>query len=84
MERGGQCGGGNALSRPIGKLLVGLVAEVVLRIATVPLGIVGHTVVEGTYRNASGRTILCAVDTHVSSAVVAKFTHLFGCSCCSP
>jgi nucleotide-binding universal stress UspA family protein len=58
---------------PIGKLLVGPVAEAVLRNADVPVAMVGPEVVEGTYRNAAARTILCSVDTHASSRVVAKF-----------
>src|ERR1700739_4538482 len=36
---------------PIGKLLVGSVAEAVLRTATIPVCIVGPDVVDGTYRN---------------------------------
>src|SRR6516225_7848703 len=46
---------------PIGKLLVGSVAEAVLRIASVPVCIVGPDVVDGTYRNFATRTILCAL-----------------------
>jgi nucleotide-binding universal stress UspA family protein len=42
---------------PIGKLLVGSVAEAVLRTAKVPVFIVGPDVVEGTYRKFATRTI---------------------------
>ncbi len=58
---------------PIGKLLVGSVAEEVLRNSPVPVNIVGPNVVEGAYRHFSARTILCSVDTHESSHVVARF-----------
>ena len=58
---------------PIGKLLVGSVAEAVLRTATVPVYIVGPEVVDGTYRKFATRTILCAVSMHEASHVVAAF-----------
>jgi len=58
---------------PIGKLLVGSVAEAVLRNATVPVFIVGPEVVEGTYRNFATRTILCAVSLLETSTMVAEF-----------
>jgi nucleotide-binding universal stress UspA family protein len=58
---------------PIGKLLVGSVAEAVLRTAMVPVFIVGPDVVDGSYRNFATRTILCAVSLHESSYVVAIF-----------
>jgi nucleotide-binding universal stress UspA family protein len=58
---------------PIGKLLVGSVAEAVLRTAVVPVYIVGPEVVEGTYRNYATRTILCAVSLHEVSSTVAAF-----------
>jgi len=58
---------------PIGKLLVGSVAEAVLRTAMVPVYIVGPEVVEGTYRNFATRTILCAVSLHEASSTVAGF-----------
>jgi nucleotide-binding universal stress UspA family protein len=58
---------------PIGKLLVGSVAEEVLRNSPVPVDIVGPNVVEGAYRHFSARTILCSVSTHESSRVVAQF-----------
>jgi len=58
---------------PIGKLLVGSVAEAVLRSAKVPVCIIGPEVVDGKYRNFETRTILCGVSLHESSRVVAAF-----------
>ena len=58
---------------PVGKLLVGSVAEAVLRNACVPVSIVGPYVVEGAYRRFSTRTILCSVGAQESSGVVAGF-----------
>jgi len=58
---------------PIGKLLVGSVAEAVLRTATSPVFIVGPEVVDGAYRNFATRTILCAVSLHEASPVIASF-----------
>jgi nucleotide-binding universal stress UspA family protein len=58
---------------PIGKLLVGSVAEAVLRTANVPVLIVGPEVIEGAYRNFATRTILSAVSLIDSSFVVATF-----------
>jgi nucleotide-binding universal stress UspA family protein len=58
---------------PIGKLLVGSVAEAVLRTSTVPVFIVGPDVVDGAYRNFATRTILCAVSMLDTSFVVAGF-----------
>jgi nucleotide-binding universal stress UspA family protein len=58
---------------PIGKLLVGSVAEAVLRNASVPVCIVGPDVVDGAYRNFATRTILCAVSMQDASHVVASF-----------
>jgi nucleotide-binding universal stress UspA family protein len=58
---------------PIGKLLVGSVAEAVLRTASLPVLIVGPDVVEGTYRNFATKTILCAVSMLDTSLVVAGF-----------
>jgi nucleotide-binding universal stress UspA family protein len=58
---------------PIGKLLVGSVAEAVLRRATVPVCIVGPEVVDGSYRNFATRTILCAASLQQASTVVAAF-----------
>jgi nucleotide-binding universal stress UspA family protein len=59
---------------PIGKLLVGSVAEAVLRTATLPVYIIGPEVVDGSYRNFATRTILCAISLHEASAVVAAFS----------
>ncbi len=58
---------------PIGKLLVGSVAEAVLRTSSVPVCIVGPDVVDGTYRNFATKTILCAVSLQEASYVVASF-----------
>jgi len=58
---------------PIGKLLVGSVAEAVLRIAAVPVCIVGPDVVDGTYRNFATKTVLCALSLMDTSYVVAGF-----------
>ena len=58
---------------PIGKLLVGSVAEAVLRTARVPVYIVGPEVVSGDYRKFATRTILCAVSLQEASHVVAGF-----------
>jgi nucleotide-binding universal stress UspA family protein len=58
---------------PIGKLLVGSVAEAVLRSAHVPVFTIGPEVVDGAYRNFATRTILCAVNSIESSYVVASF-----------
>jgi nucleotide-binding universal stress UspA family protein len=60
-------------SGPVGKLLVGSVAEAVLRNANVPVCIVGPNVVEGTYRNPVTRKILCEVSKPEASKVVARF-----------
>ncbi len=58
---------------PIGKLLVGSVAEEVLRNSPVPVDIVGPNVIEGAYRHFSARTILCSVGAYESSRVVVQF-----------
>ena len=58
---------------PIGKLLVGSVAEAVLRTAQAPVCIIGPKVVSGKYRNFATRTILCAVSLHASSHTVVNF-----------
>jgi nucleotide-binding universal stress UspA family protein len=57
----------------IGKLLVGSVAEAVLRRADTPVYIVGPAVMSGAFRNYATRTILCAVSLQEVSAVVARF-----------
>lgn len=58
---------------PIGKLLVGSVAEAVLRTAREPVYIVGPEVVDGNYRKYATQTILCAVSLQEASHVVAEF-----------
>jgi len=58
---------------PIGKLLVGSVAEAVLRTSIVPVMIVGPDVVDGGLRNFETKTILCAVSMLDTSRVVATF-----------
>jgi len=58
---------------PIGKLLVGSVAEAVLPTAAVPVCIVGPEVVDGSYRNFATRTILCALSMLDTSHVVTAF-----------
>jgi len=58
---------------PIGKILVGSVAEAVLRSANVPAFIIGPDVVDGAFRNFATRTILSAVSLVESSFVVASF-----------
>jgi nucleotide-binding universal stress UspA family protein len=58
---------------PIGKLLVGSVAEAVLRTAASPVYVIGPEVVDGSYRNFATRAILCAVSLHETSTVVAGF-----------
>jgi len=58
---------------PIGKLLVGSVAEAVLRTAKLPVFIVGPNVVDGAYRNYAVRTVLCAASLHEATKVVVAF-----------
>jgi nucleotide-binding universal stress UspA family protein len=58
---------------PIGKLLVGSVAEAVLRTSPVPVCIVGPDTVDGTYRKFATRTILCALSLQEASSLVADF-----------
>jgi len=58
---------------PIGKLLVGSVAEAGLRTSKIPVCIVGPDVVDGAYRKYATRTILCAVSMQEASHVVAGF-----------
>lgn len=58
---------------PIGKLLVGSVAEAVLRTAGLPVYIVGPQVVDGSYRNFATKVILCALSLLDTSHVVAAF-----------
>jgi nucleotide-binding universal stress UspA family protein len=57
---------------PIGKMLVGSVAEAVLRTARVPVYIVGPDAADARYRNYETHTILCAASmSETSYAVVA-------------
>jgi nucleotide-binding universal stress UspA family protein len=58
---------------PVGKLLVGSVAETVLRSANTPVCIVGPHVVEGSYRNRGTRKVLCDVGKEEAGRVVANF-----------
>lgn len=58
---------------PIGKLLVGSVAEAVLRSAKVPVFIIGPDVVDGAFRNFATRNILCAASLQEASAMVVAF-----------
>lgn len=58
---------------PVGKLLVGSVAEAVLRSARIPVCIIGPDVVDGKYRNYATSTVLCAVSLNESSDMVARF-----------
>lgn len=58
---------------PIGKLLVGSVAETILRKSSVPVTIVGPYARSGTYRDFLTRTILCNVSSHPSSGTVVQF-----------
>ncbi len=58
---------------PIGKLLVGSVAEAVLRTAKLPVFIVGPDVVDASYRNFATHSILCAASLHESCKVVVAF-----------
>jgi nucleotide-binding universal stress UspA family protein len=57
----------------VGKLLVGSVAEAVLRTARTPVCVIGPKVVSGKYRNFATRTILCGVSLHESSPAVVQF-----------
>ena len=58
---------------PIGKLLVGSVAEAVLRTASVPVCILGPEVVDRSEQNYTVRTILCAISLQEASSIVATF-----------
>ncbi len=58
---------------PIGKLLVGSVAEAVLRRSATPVYIVGPEVAVPVSHDFRTRTVLCAVSMHPSSGVVAEF-----------
>ena len=58
---------------PIGKLLVGSVAEAVLRSSPVPVFIVGPEVTDGAERNFATKTVLCAVRLLDTCVVVTSF-----------
>lgn len=58
---------------PVGKILVGSVAEAVLRNSAVPVYIIGPNVVDGKLRHYSTKTILCAVSMMEGSQIVARF-----------
>ncbi len=58
---------------PIGKLLVGSVAETVLRTARIPVCIVGPDAVDGASRGYATKTVLCAVSMNETSETVAAF-----------
>ncbi len=58
---------------PITKLLVGSVAEAVLRTAPVPVCIVGPDVVDASYRKYATKTILCALSMLDASLIVSTF-----------
>lgn len=58
---------------PIGRFLIGSVAERVLRTAEVPVGIVGPFVNEDNCRNCATRIILCSLDAHGHRHAVAAF-----------
>src|SRR3569833_248039 len=57
---------------PIGKLLVGSVAEAVLRTANVPVCVIGPEVVDGAYRNYATCSFFCVVCLFESCFVVAS------------
>ena len=58
---------------PIGKLLLGSVAEAVVRTSPIPVYTVGPEVVDGAFRNYETRTILCCLSMHETSVPVATF-----------
>lgn len=58
---------------PIGKMLVGSVAEAVVRTACVPVCVIGPDVADARYRNYETAAILCAVSLNEASATVARF-----------
>ncbi len=58
---------------PIGKLLVGSVAEAVLRTASLPVCIVGPDAIDRGDRDVATRIILCAVSLQAASSIVATF-----------
>lgn len=58
---------------PIGKLLVGSVAEAVLRTVKIPVCIVGPDVIDGASSQHDIKTVLCAVSMNETSETVAAF-----------
>lgn len=57
----------------VGKLLVGSVAETLLRKADIPVTLGGPYVTDGTYRNLLTRTILCSINARPYSQVTMQF-----------
>ncbi len=64
---------GTHSSGPLGKLLVGSVAEAVVRTACVPVCVIGPDVADARYRNYATGTILCAVSLNEASPTVVRF-----------
>jgi nucleotide-binding universal stress UspA family protein len=60
-------------SGPVGRLLVGSVAEAILRKANLPVTMAGPFLKGNACRDFFTRTILCAVSSHRSNEVVARF-----------
>jgi len=58
---------------PIGKLLVGSVAEALLRTSSAPVFVVGPDVADCSFSNFSIRTILCGVSLYEPSSMVPAF-----------
>lgn len=58
---------------PVGRHLVGSVAETMLRTSPVPVNFVGPHVMESSFRNLATRTVLCSVSAQQSSHMVACF-----------
>lgn len=57
---------------PVGKVLIGSVAESLIRNANIPVNIIGPYA-ETPHRNPGARTILCSLNCHPSSAMVGCF-----------
>ena len=66
---------------PVGKLLVGSVAEAVLRNASVPVCVVGPNVIEGTFRNPVTKKILCDVSKPHAKEMVVSFAAKLAAEC---
>jgi nucleotide-binding universal stress UspA family protein len=58
---------------PLGKMLLGSVAEAVVRTACVPVCVIGPDVADARYRNYETNTILCAVSLNEASPTVVRF-----------